>query len=132
MVAANNPASMVAALNRAFEATAIAEAPSATSLGTTSTKPLLEKGKTILLQSVFRDATTVVDGARVKVASGDVLGLEATLKGHKLEYEKKWSAGEKLQAAITMQMVGQIVRCLLVLTPIAVQFVCKVAVMQLR
>ncbi|MDK4525653.1 PilC/PilY family type IV pilus protein [Kingella kingae] len=97
--AANNPASMVAALNRAFEATAIAEAPSATSLGTTSTKPLLEKGKTILLQSVFRDATTVVDGARVKVASGDVLGLEATLKGHKLEYEKKWSAGEKLQAA---------------------------------
>ncbi|WP_268887594.1 PilC/PilY family type IV pilus protein, partial [Kingella kingae] len=94
-----NPASMVAALNRAFEATAIAEAPSATSLGTTSTKPLSEGGKTILLQSVFRDATTVVNGARVKVASGDVLGLEATLKGHKLEYEKKWSAGEKLQAA---------------------------------
>lgn len=97
--AANNPTSMVAALNRAFEATAIAEAPSATSLGTTSTKPLSEGGKTMLLQSVFRDATTVVNGARVKVASGDVLGLEATLKGHKLEYEKKWSAGEKLQAA---------------------------------
>ncbi|MBD3613807.1 pilus assembly protein [Kingella kingae] len=97
--AANNPTSMVAALNRAFEATAIAEAPSATSLGTTSTKPLSEGGKTMLLQSVFRDATTVVSGARVKVASGDVLGLEATLKGHKLEYEKKWSAGEKLQAA---------------------------------
>ncbi|MDK4580111.1 PilC/PilY family type IV pilus protein [Kingella kingae] len=96
---ANNPTSMVAALNRAFEATATAEAPSATSLGTTSTKPLSERGKTMLLQSVFRDATTVVDGARVKVASGDVLGLEATLKGHKLEYEKKWSAGEKLQAA---------------------------------
>ncbi|MDK4554694.1 PilC/PilY family type IV pilus protein [Kingella kingae] len=96
---ANNPTSMVAALNRAFEATATAEAPSATSLGTTSTKPLSERGKTMLLQSVFRDATTVVNGARVKVASGDVLGLEATLKGHKLEYEKKWSAGEKLQAA---------------------------------
>lgn len=96
---ANNPTSMVAALNRAFEATATAEAPSATSLGTTSTKPLSEGGKTMLLQSVFRDATTVVNGARVKVASGDVLGLEAILKGHKLEYEKKWSAGEKLQAA---------------------------------
>lgn len=96
---ANNPTSMVAALNRAFEATATAEAPSATSLGTTSTKPLSERGKTMLLQSVFRDATTVVNGARVKVASGDVLGLEAILKGHKLEYEKKWSAGEKLQAA---------------------------------
>ncbi|WP_230479131.1 hypothetical protein [Kingella kingae] len=96
---ANNPTSMVAALNRAFEATATAEAPSATSLGTTSTKPLSEGGKTMLLQSVFRDATTVVDGARVKVASGDVLGLEATLKGHKLEYKQKWSAGKNLQAA---------------------------------
>lgn len=96
---ANNPTSMVAALNRAFEATATAEAPSATNLGTTSTKPLSEGRKTMLLQSVFRDATTVVNGARVKVASGDVLGLEATLKGHKLEYEKKWSAGKKLQAA---------------------------------
>ena len=98
-VVANNPTSMVAALNRAFEATATAEAPSATSLGTTSTTSLSEGSKTLLLQSVFRDTSTVVSGVRVKVASGDVLGLEATLKGQNLEYKQKWSAGAKLQAA---------------------------------
>ena len=96
---ANNPTSMVAALNRAFEVTATADAPSATSLGTTSTTPLSKGGKTLLLQSVFRDTSTVVNGVRVKVASGDVLGLEATLKGQNLEYKQKWSAGAKLQAA---------------------------------
>lgn len=98
--AANSPETMVKALERAFEQTSTAESPSATSLTLADSSVVLaNNASTTLLQSVFRDTSTLVNGNRIKVASGDVLALTATLKGTNLEYAEQWSAGSLLNSA---------------------------------